>query len=123
MQPSRTGSRRRIRRATDAPQVFGTHWHGLFDNDAFRRKWLDRCRERGRRNGFVVADDVDVAARRDAQLDVMADLLASHLDVAAITELVHHGAPPRPTIVSALATDTLTGRTEERCARSYIRVA
>ncbi|EUA34253.1 hypothetical protein I552_5036 [Mycobacterium xenopi 3993] len=20
--------------------MFGTHWHGLFDNDAFRRRWL-----------------------------------------------------------------------------------
>ncbi|EUA76352.1 glutamine amidotransferase class-I family protein [Mycobacterium xenopi 4042] len=32
--------------AGDGPQgyrrghVFGTHWHGLFDNDAFRRRWL-----------------------------------------------------------------------------------
>ena len=31
---------------------------------------------RGRGDGFVVADDVDVSARRDAQLDLMADLLA-----------------------------------------------
>jgi adenosylcobyric acid synthase len=85
--------------------VFGTHWHGLFDNDAFRRNWLTEAANAAQRNGFVVADDVDVAARRDAQLDLMADLLAAHADVAAIAELARHGAPPRPTIVSALAAD------------------
>ena len=36
----------------------------------------------------MVADGVDVAARRDAQLDLMADLLDAHLDVDAITGLV-----------------------------------
>ena len=53
------------------------------------------------RHGFVVADDVDVTARRDAQLDVMADLLTAHLDVAAIIELLEHGAPARPVITSS----------------------
>ena len=54
------------------------------------------------RDGFVVADDVNVAARRDAQLDLMSDLLDAHLDVDAIVGLLDAGAPPRPTIVSAL---------------------
>jgi adenosylcobyric acid synthase len=83
--------------------VFGTHWHGVFDNDAFRRKWLAGAATAARRDGFVVADDIDVAARRDAQLDLMADLLAAHLDIAAIADLVQRGPPPRPTIVSALS--------------------
>jgi len=48
----------------------------------------------------VVADDVDVTARRDAQLDVMADLLTAHLDVEAVMELLNHGAPVRPVISS-----------------------
>ena len=85
--------------------VFGTHWHGLFDNDAFRRKWLTGAAKAAQRDGFVVADDVDVAARRDAQLDLMADLLTAHVDVAGLTALVHQGPPPRPAIVSALAPD------------------
>jgi adenosylcobyric acid synthase len=84
--------------------VFGTHWHGLFDNDAFRRKWLAGAATAAQRDGFVVADDVNVAARRDAQLDLMADLLTAHLDIAAVADLVQHGPPPRPTIVSALST-------------------
>ena len=83
-------------------QVFGTHWHGLFDNDDFRRQWLTLAAAAAGRDGFVVAEGVDVAARRDAQLDLMADLLDAHLDVDAIIGLLDDGPPPRPTIVAAL---------------------
>jgi adenosylcobyric acid synthase len=82
--------------------VYGTHWHGLFDNDAFRRDWLAEAALAAGRNGFVVADDTDVAARRDAQLDTLADLLAEHLDVDAVCELLDTGPPARPTVVSGL---------------------
>ena len=90
------------RRVISAARVFGTHWHGLFDNDDFRRQWLTLAAAAAGRDGFIVADDVDVAARRDAQLDLMADLLDAHLDVDAIAGLLDTGPPPRPTIVSAL---------------------
>ncbi|WP_286275862.1 cobyric acid synthase [Mycobacterium antarcticum] len=82
--------------------VYGTHWHGLLDNDEVRRGWLTDAATLAGRRGFVVADDVDVTARRDAQLDVMADLLTAHLDVAAVMELLSHGAPPRPVIASTV---------------------
>lgn len=82
--------------------VFGTHWHGLFDNDAFRRRWLTTAAAAAGRD-FVVAGDTDVTARREAQLDVMADLLAAHLDIDALTELLAAGPPPRPTVVSRLS--------------------
>ncbi|MGH3961450.1 cobyric acid synthase [Mycobacterium sp.] len=91
--------------ADGAPQgycrasVYGTHWHGLFDNDVFRREWLRRAAAAAGRDGFVVADDVDVSARRDAQLDLMADLLAVHVDIDAVAGLLHDGPPPRPTLV------------------------
>jgi adenosylcobyric acid synthase len=78
--------------------VYGTHWHGLLDNNAVRRTWLTEVGK----PGFEVADDVDVAARRDAQLDLMADLLTAHTDVDAILALLDHGPPPRPTIVTML---------------------
>jgi len=82
--------------------VFGTHWHGLLDNDEFRRKWLSEVAAAADRNGFVVADDVNVAGRRDAQLDLIADLLGAHLDVAAVTGLLDGPPPPRPRIDSRL---------------------
>ena len=83
--------------------VYGTHWHGLFDDDAFRRNWLAEAARSAGRRGFVTADDVDVKARRDAQLDTLTDLLTAHLDVDAVCELLDTGPPPRPTVVSSLA--------------------
>ncbi|WP_068186560.1 cobyric acid synthase [Mycobacterium sp. UM_CSW] len=80
--------------------VFGTHWHGLLDNDDFRRGWLTRVADAAGRDGFVVAD-TDVAAGRETQLDAIADLLAAHLDVDAVLGLFD-GPPPRPFIASAL---------------------
>lgn len=78
--------------------VYGTHWHGLLDNNDLRREWLTEAGN----PGFVVADDVDVAARRDAQLDLMADLLTAHLDVDAVVAVLENGPPQRPTIVTGL---------------------
>jgi adenosylcobyric acid synthase len=82
--------------------VYGTHWHGLLDNDELRRRWLAEAAAAAGRHGFVVADDVSVPARRDAQLDVMADLLADHLDIDAVLALMDGGAPVRPTVTTAL---------------------
>ena len=82
--------------------VFGTHWHGLLDNDGFRRAWLTRVADAAGRSGFVVAPDTDVAARRDAQLDAIADLLAVHLDVAAVLSLLDGPPPPRPCVAIGL---------------------
>nr|WP_255456807.1 MULTISPECIES: cobyric acid synthase [unclassified Mycolicibacterium] len=83
-------------------QVYGTHWHGLLDNDIVRRTWLAEVAASAGKHGFVVADDVDVAAMRDAQLDVMADLLAAHVDIDAVLGLVESGALPRPIIANGL---------------------
>ena len=87
-----------IRRAA----MYGTHWHGLLDNDEFRRGWLADTAAAAGRHGFAVADDVDVSARRDGQLDLMADLMATHVDIDAILGLLETGPPERRAIVSAL---------------------
>ena len=74
----------------------------LLDNDEVRRRWLTDTAAAAGRRGFAVATDVDVAARRDAQLDLMADLLAAHSDIDAILGLLDTGPPKRPALVSAL---------------------
>ncbi len=81
--------------------VFGTHWHGVMDNDEFRRIWLTEAAAAAGRGGFRVADDVSVPARRDAQLDLMADLLSAHLDIDAVLALLDSGTDA-PVITSAL---------------------
>ncbi|OBI55137.1 cobyric acid synthase [Mycobacterium sp. E787] len=81
--------------------VYGTHWHGLLDNDDFRRAWLTRVAAAAGRSGFVFAD-TDVTARRDGQLDAIADLLAAHLDVDAVLGLLDGPPPRRPCLASRL---------------------
>ncbi len=83
--------------------VFGTHWHGLLDNDDVRRDWLTAAAAAAGRDGFVVADDVDVPGRRDAQLDLMADLLTEHADIDAILGLLDAGPPQRRTVTTTLS--------------------
>lgn len=82
--------------------VFGTHWHGLLDNDDFRRTFLTGVACAAGRDKFTVADDVNVAARRDTQLDVVADLLNAHLDVPAVLGLLTDPPPRRPHLISEL---------------------
>ncbi len=82
--------------------VFGTHWHGLLDNDAFRRAFLTTVAGAAGRDRFIVADDVNVSARRDAQLDMSADLLDAHLDIDAVLGLLTGSAPRRPYLRSEL---------------------
>ncbi len=72
--------------------VAGTVWHGVLENDAFRRRYLAEVAHAcGRR--FVVASDISFAAERAARLDRLGDLVADHLDLVAVEELL---AGPRP---------------------------
>jgi len=78
----------------DGGHVLGTHWHGLLENDAFRRALLRRVAQRAGRPGFQPAPDTDFAAVRTAQLDLLGDLVAAHLDTTALADLIDHGPPP-----------------------------
>ncbi len=75
-------------------RVAGTHWHGLLENDAFRREFLRWAAGHAGRDGFVPAPDTDFAGRRAAQLDLLGDLVAEHLDTDAVRALLDRGAPP-----------------------------
>jgi adenosylcobyric acid synthase len=73
--------------------VFGTHWHGTFESDAYRRAFLTRAAALAGRTGFRVADDVSYAALREQTVDTLADLVEAHLDTDALWRLIEHGAP------------------------------
>lgn len=77
----------------DAGHVLGTQWHGLFENDAFRRALLRRAAVLAGRDGFRVAPNTSFAAARAAQLDLLGDLVERHLDTSALAALVRRGAP------------------------------
>jgi adenosylcobyric acid synthase len=79
-------------------RVMATHWHGLLDNDDFRRVFLRWAAKRAGRDRFTAASDVDVAAVRGAQLDVLGDLVAEHLDTVALEKLITNG----PTVLPRL---------------------
>lgn len=82
--------------------VLGTHWHGLLESDAYRRALLGHIAAATGRE-FVVAPDTSVVAERDAQLDLLADLVERHVDVDAVLALIDRGAPPGlPVIASAV---------------------
>jgi adenosylcobyric acid synthase len=73
-----------------AGAVWGTSWHGTLENDAFRRAFLaEVARQAGR--PFVPAPDTDFARLREARLDALGDLVANHLDTAALSRLIANG--------------------------------
>jgi adenosylcobyric acid synthase len=73
--------------------VFGTHWHGTFESDGFRRAFLAEAARLAGRHGFVVAPDTRYAALRDRAVDTLADLVEEHLDTGALWRLIEVGAP------------------------------
>jgi adenosylcobyric acid synthase len=77
-----------------AGNVFGTHWHGAFESDGFRRAFLTEAARLASRHGFRVAGDTSYAALRERTVDLLADLVEEHLDTAALWRLIEHGAPP-----------------------------
>ena len=79
---------------SDGDHLLGTHWHGLFENDGFRRALLRRVAYLADRPGFRPAPDTNFAALRDVQLNLLGDLVATHLDTDALLELIEHGPPP-----------------------------
>jgi adenosylcobyric acid synthase len=68
-------------------RVWGTYLHGLFDNDGFRRAFLDELRE-VRQDGAMSCPDMSYQDFQETQLDRLADLLRHHLDIAQIKTML-----------------------------------
>ena len=85
-----------------AGPVWGTSWHGVFENDEFRRAFLRQLALRTGRD-FAGSPDSSFAALREARLDALGDLVADHLDTGALLRLIDNGAPRGlPTLTSVL---------------------
>ncbi|QGN47217.1 cobyric acid synthase [Micromonospora sp. WMMC415] len=76
-----------------AGAVYGTHWHGAFESDAFRRRFLTEVARQAGRGGFRVAPDTSFAAAREGSLDLLGDLVEEHLDTDALWRLIEAGPP------------------------------
>ncbi|GAA4670056.1 cobyric acid synthase [Streptomyces chumphonensis] len=72
--------------------VWGTHWHGSLESDAFRRAFLRRVATQAGR-AFVPAPDTEFGVLREEQLDRLGDLIEEHADTAALLRLIEDGAP------------------------------
>jgi adenosylcobyric acid synthase len=68
-------------------RVWGTYLHGLFDNDAFRRTFLDDAAVSSGA-GAAPAPALSFRAFQEAQLDRLADLMRRHLDIPRIRSLI-----------------------------------
>ncbi|WP_424188527.1 cobyric acid synthase [Actinokineospora sp. G85] len=73
--------------------TMGTHWHGLLEDDAVRRGFLAHVAHLAGRTRFTPAPDTSFAGARAAQLDLLGDLVADHLDTGALLRLIESGAP------------------------------
>lgn len=73
--------------------VHGTHWHGAFESDGFRRRFLTEVARLAGLTGFRVAPATSFAAARERTLDLLGDLVEEHLDTAALWRLVETGPP------------------------------
>jgi adenosylcobyric acid synthase len=74
--------------------VSGTHWHGAFESDEFRRRFLTEAARQAGRHGFTVAPDTRFAALRERSLDLLGDLVEEHLDTDALWRLIEQGPAP-----------------------------
>jgi adenosylcobyric acid synthase len=70
-----------------AGSVMGTSWHGLFENDAYRRSFLAETARRTRRE-FVVSPDTIFGDIREARFEKLADLVGDHLDTDALLRII-----------------------------------
>ena len=67
--------------ASENGNVFGTYLHGLFDNDPFRRWFIDRLRTR---RGLTPVGRVLVECDIESALDRLAGIVRANLDVQRI---------------------------------------
>ncbi|HEV8559352.1 MAG TPA: cobyric acid synthase [Actinophytocola sp.] len=69
--------------------VWGTTWHGAFENDAFRRAWLTEAAQQAGRTWSPAPGAPGFEALRQDMLDRLADAITEHVDTDALRALIH----------------------------------
>ena len=67
-------------------RVFGTMWHGAFEGDALRGAFL-------RETLGVEVSGASFPRAREHRLELLGDLVETHVDVDALLRLMEHGSP------------------------------
>ncbi len=67
--------------------TWGTIWHGAFENDAFRRAWLEELAVAVGSDWKPATGAPGFAERRTQMLDDLADALEEHVDLPALLDL------------------------------------
>jgi len=93
--------------------VSGTTWHGLFENDQWRRSFLtELARVNDKR--VVVSPSTCFEDRRESRIEALADLVDEHLDVGGLLELLERGVAGRRPARVRLALDAPQSSPSER---------
>jgi adenosylcobyric acid synthase len=87
---SRPGGGGRPLDGCQAGAVSGTLWHGIFENDAFRRDFLMQTVTVTGLD-FTPAAGTSFAAARQNQFDTLADTVDATIDTGALMQLIENG--------------------------------
>ncbi|NOY10460.1 MAG: cobyric acid synthase [Spirochaetes bacterium] len=72
--------------STSDGSIWGTYLHGIFDNDRFRRWFLNTLREK---KGLKKKDAVTHLYDPDSELDKLAEILKTHLDMDYLKKIMN----------------------------------
>lgn len=72
--------------ATSDGRIWGSYLHGLFDNDVFRRSWLNGIRMK--KGLMPISETFKAEERKFAEFDRVADVVRNHVDMKKIYEII-----------------------------------
>jgi adenosylcobyric acid synthase len=71
---------------------WGTLWHGVFENDDFRRAFLAEVAADANLPRWTPREHVAFGAQREQRIEALADAVEEHLDTDALLEVIERGA-------------------------------
>ena len=71
--------------------VWGTMWHGAFENDGFRRAWLTAVTGSGSTPFRAAEGTMGFGERRESMIDRLADAVAENLDTTTLLAWLGRG--------------------------------